>query len=438
MTAFEASPRPRHPDVLAAESRYERFIRVNFEIVKANVHPKTGLWPAVEPLNTPESKENHMDHAWIRDSAMNLIGMIEASANLKLLDQDNKLAAEIDEFIGKNITKMLKFFDQDRWNKRFDQRIYVGEWSECPDPPEIHMLQNGDPCPWDQNQPECWGDFLIAVGRAHETGIIKDYKKKEKEFIKRIARYLVNIDPTIFAGAGMWEGRPGHSPSSRSNAILVGKGLKAVDFLFEEGTRPRKKVDFIVRDAIDFARESEDFDFTTPDGHPNGIDLAMLVAMAMPGSEETRLRFAEYVRRNGATLKIGDLPGAIRFVSDTYQTGELGEALWFMAIPILAIGYFQEAAIALKNWDVKTAKEYLGEARKRLEQALEIMDIHDGHAPELFKPRRAVSQEDFDNPLTKNGVVPDALNRSLLWNRALMMIALSQAAVVENLFSQTV
>ena len=109
-----------------------------------------------------------------------------------------------------------------------------------------------------------------------------------------------------------------------------------------------------------------------------------------------------------------------------------------MADPILAIGYFREAQI---TEDSEGVKLYRSIARLRFEQALEILSRY-GYPPELFIPKEQGSIKDPSVALIKDvgqgkvALVP--LERSLLWNRALIMLAASEATLALRPLDQPV
>lgn len=419
-----------------------RAIEDNFRIIQQNAHPITGLFPAVDcnaAVSESESFDDHMREAWIRDWSMNLIGLIGSATNLRKLSPENTLADEISGFVKENITTVLGFLDKPRWTDLFRQSVVYNEWytEVKSSPPEVHMQQDGARCegtqngPWDQNQPEAWGEFLLAIGKAKEAGIIGEYSSDQTLFIKRVAGYLVRAQPWAFESSGMWEGLPVRTPTSRSVAIAIAKGLDAVSsFLYEDdqshyAQMAREHINFVVQMSMLFVRQNPDEDYTARNGHTNGVDLAMLAAIMLFDSEKTRLSFTEYVERNKEKLGIGELIGARRYDGDPYKRGELGEARWFMAEPILAIGYFQEAQHALKMGDLEKAKACRAIGEARLKQALAIVKLY-RYPPELFTPQNPANITDKRGVIIRNGVALVPLKRSLLWNRALIMLAASE------------
>ena len=425
------------------ENPYEQIIRGNFEAIRGNVNFTSGFFPAVEPGVGDKSayEENHMQEAWIRDWSMNIIGMVDGVANLRKLSSKSTLANEISDFVKRDITKVLGVLSADsRWTEKFNGDIVDHPWYTelAGRPPEAHVQQDGTRCKgtiygeWDQNQPEAWGEFLLAIGKAKEVGVIDEYDwDGQMEFIETVAGYLVRIQTWRFLCTGMWEGLPGRSPTSRSVALAIAKGLDAVCPLFKDAPPLfKRQINRMIDQNMDFVRENPNTDYTEPTGHPDGADLAMLATMILDGGEATKLSFVDYVLQNGKKLGIGSTPGAKRFVGDSYYMNEEvedGEARWFMAEPILAIGFFQAADEAFKQGNLTEAAHYYGIAKYRLKRTLEIIEEY-GYPPELFK---------VIAPTTRGGEnTYEPFRRSLLWNRALVMIACSQAAVTENLLSQ--
>ncbi len=426
-----------------SENLREKIIEKNFETISENADKKTGLFSAVNSkIDTPESRENHMKESWIRDTSWSLVLLAETIRNLEETDPQSEINFRMREFLRNDLLKVLHFLNQPRWLDRFNQRITDnGSFTSLSDDaPEVHMKQDGTECSWDQNQPESWGELLVVLGKVKEMGIVSKYSAEEMKIIKAITRYLVNIKPWKFAGAGMWEGLPGHSPSSRSNAIVISKGLDVISVLFQEDQSFQKQIKDTVLQSMKFAKEDINTDYTTPSGHPDGADLAMLVAMVLPDSEKTTLPFMKYVEDNRAKLQIGSLPGAIRYIGDIYKKGEFGEARWFLADPILAIGYFREARNEFKKGNIEKAKNYERLAQSRLDQALQISKQynHDPDLfPELFIQRDPKKIKGKSNILEKNDgkriVALEPLERSLVWNTALVMNANAEAMSVAKL-----
>jgi len=415
------------------ESRYEEIAEKNFKLIRENAHAESGLFSAVDSkIDTPASKENHMSEAWIRDTSWNLISLLETARNIKEVNPENKTINDAWKFIGEDLKKVLVLLNQDRWLGKFKQDVIDNDsfTSLSGEPPEVHMKADGGECHWDQNQPESWGEMLIAFGKAKEDGIVEKYSGDEMEVIKAITEYLVKIKPWKFEGAGMWEGLPGRSPSSRSNAIAIAKGLDAILPLFQNDQFFQKNINETIDQTMNFVREDINTDYTTPSGHKDGADLAMLVSMILPETQRTALPFAKYVNDNGSKLGIGSLPGAIRFIGDDYKAGELGEARWFMADPVLATGYFREAKKEFADGNFEKAKDYEKMANSYLERALNISKryCHDPELfPELFIQRDPNKVKGQPNVLEMNDgaktVALEPLERSLIWNSALVMTA---------------
>ncbi len=193
-----------------------------------------------------------------------------------------------------------------------------------------------------------------------------------------------------------------------------------------------------------FVREDINTDYTTPNGHKDGADLAMLVSMILPETQRTALPFATYVEENGTKLGIGALPGAKRYIGDSYKLGEQGEARWFMADPICAIGFLKEAKREFINGNSEKAKQYQQKANACLNEALEISRQY-GHDPELFpelfiqrNPNNVKGQPHIleRNDGTKT-VALEPLERSLIWNSALVMAAATLADSVAKISRDT-
>lgn len=426
-----------HPESISVAMETEKC----FESLRRLAHEKTGLFPAVDTeIKTVESQEDHMQKAWIRDSAFILILLKQVMETPD--GSQNGSYEKISEFAQLDLKKILNFLNQPRWLDRFRQKIIdEGTHTRLSGyAPEVHMETDGRECIWDQNQPEAWAELLIATGITESSDKNPDYSAEEMTTIRAIAEYLVNIKAWKFAGAGMWEGLPCHSPSSRSSAIAIAKGLETVAPLFKNDEIFYQKITNAIQDTMNFVKQDINHDYTFPDGHPDGADLAMLATMILPGSPATRLSFAKYVEENGEKLGIGALPGAIRFKGDEYKKGELGEARWFMANPILAIGYFDEAKQAIENNNLELAIKYRDMGLEKLNQARDISAQY-GHDrnlyPELFIQRDPNKVRDEHDVLEmKEGdktIALQPLKRSLLWNSALMMLANNRAQELNSL-----
>lgn len=415
------------------EGAHEKIIEKNFRLIFESANEKSGLFPAVDPgIETPASKEDHMSEAWIRDTSWNLISVIETIRNAGGTSSNGEKVLAMKEFIAEESRKLLALLNQERWLVRFHQDVIdYGDFTALTgEPPEVHMKTDGAECRWDQNQPESWGELLIAFGKARDEGIVEQYSADEMKVIRAIVEYLVKIKPWKFSGAGMWEGVPVHSPSSRSNAVAIAKGLDTALFLFEDDPSFLKEVNDTIDRTMAFVKDDINTDYTVPDNHGDGADLAMLVGMALPETERTALPFIKYIEENGAKLGIGPLPGAIRFIGDPYKSGEYGEARWFMANPILAIGYLREAEREFMRGNLEQARAYQQTADSFLKQALEISRYY-GYDPELF-PELFIQRDPGNvkgksNVLERNDgqrtVALEPLERSLLWNSALVMTA---------------
>lgn len=428
------------------ENNYERIIQKGFELISTKADERTGLFPAANPdIQTPESKENHMQEAWIRDTSWNIILLIETMDNLERAKSKNQITRSINEFLNNDILKILNLLNQPRWLDKFNQTILDNgsHTALSGEAPEVHLKQDGQECHWDQNQPESWGELLIAIGKAKEKGILVECPSELINVIRIITEYLIRIKPWKFSGAGMWEGLPAYSPASRSSAIAIAKGLEAISIFFKNDPRLIKQIDDTVDKTINFVKEDVNHDYTTPDSHPDGADLAMLAAIILPGSNKTELSFTQYIEDNGQKLQIGPLPGTIRFIGDLYNRGELGEARWFMADPIMAIGYFKEASRAYENGNLEMAEKYKQIAQSRLDQSLRISKHYDRHPqlfPELFIQRDPDNVHDEPNILIMNDgtktVALQPLERSLLWNTCLVMAASAESVNINKIGSQ--
>lgn len=438
------------------ESLFEAVIREQFDVLKKHAHPITGLWPAVEPgVGRKEAyEEDHMQDAWIRDSSMNLIGLIESAAILKRLDPESVVAGNIGTFVKEDIGKLLGFFnkDENRWAHRFRQAVIVNEEYSTlidrehggPGAPEVHLKTDGSPCEWPrQNQPDSWAELLIALGRAKETGIIDKYEKPEMDFIERVAGYLDRIQPWKFECTGMWEDPEVRTPTSRSTALIIAKGLEGACSLLddEKDATFKKQLRHTIEMIMIFVESDPNTDRTSPK-HSDGADLAMAIAEALPGTEATRLPSAEYISTNAERLSIGIFPAAKRHIEDDYYRNEnvaIGEARWFISNPTLVIDFAQATRVALNRGEWEKAAEYFNKADFRFNQTLDVLTYH-GYPWELATPTHPDNVRPGDRPWREmdpvENVVLVPLERSLLWNRSFIAWAAAEVAFVRNNIEQ--
>lgn len=424
-------------------SLHETVIRNQFEVIKHFVHPVTGLWPAVEPGAGKREvyEDNHMQDAWIRDSSMNLIGLIEAAAILKQLNKRSALAAEIGEFVRDDIHRVIGYLDRERWTNRFRQPILVNEdHSTFAKPeigaPEVHLKTDGAECEWKrQNQPDSWGELLIAIGRAKQAKIIDKYSDSETLFIERVAGYLCRIQPWNFECSGMWEDPEVRAPTPRSTALIIVKGLKAVRDLVKNGQQA--DIHAALRRTMVFVKEDPNTDKTCPD-HGDGADLAMAIAEAMPSTDRTRMPADQYISDNAERLSIGVFPGAKRHLYDAYFGNPkvaISEARWFISNPTLVIDYSQATRLAIENEEYAQAAASFNQSVARFDQTLAVLD-HYKYAPELFIPTDPEFVNEDENPWIERdpseNVLLVPLQRSLLWNRAFIAWAAAEMAYTQK------
>jgi len=432
--SYSPAERPRSPEGL-----HETVIREQFEILRKYVNPVTGLWPAVEPgVGKKEvCEQDHMGDAWTRDTAMNLIGLVETTAILKEMNPESALASEIGDFTSEEIHRLIKFLDKPRWTDRFRQPVTVNEnYSALAKPeigaPEVHLKTNGDPCEWPrQNQPDSWGELLIAIGRASQVRIVDSYSDSEILFVKRVAGYLCRIEPWHFECSGMWED-PEVVRDHRSSKLIMVKGLKAIRNLVE-GDQIQADIHVALRRTMVFVKEDPNTDRTSPD-HGDGADLAMAIAEAMPSTDRTRLPADKYISENSERLSIGIFPAAKRHLYDRYHLNPkvaIGEARWFISNPTLVINYSQAARWAIKKEKYEQAAECFRQANFRFDQTEKVLDYYK-YPWELAIPTDPDCVGPDDHPWPEidpaENVILVPLERSLLWNRSFIAWAAAETA----------
>jgi hypothetical protein len=433
------------------EEGYEALIEKHFNRFVANVNPRIGLGPATDPITDtlPQSRHDHMDGVWFRDNEIGNTAVLKTIKNLRKLSPKNELATRMGKIVAGNITATLDFMfsEKGRWFNRFRQTIYSNDLdSELKDgdkeAPEVHLQWDGTECPgtefgkWDHNQPESWGDFLLAIGTAKKLNFIDNFTENQMRVIEAIVGYLNRAHPWRLKASSVWEGPSKDTPASRSLNLAIYEGVKEVASYWD----PKSGFGIDTKYTIDRSRHHvfEDMykDVTVdPKKHPKGADAAMLALMPF----DKKLPFVKYVIDNMRELRIEDLPGAIRFDGDDYYCAEgetQGEARWFMVEPLIAIGFYQEATRVAKVGKLKLAEQYRRIAKSRLDRALEIVNKC-GFAPELFIKVDLSSVRPQDMHRVFSGIVDGKevhyiANRGLGWSEALMMWAISEEALVSE------
>ncbi len=415
-------------EVLPKTDKYQEYIERAVETLRFNMDKKSGFFPATDlRVVNDESEANEMRGAWMRDQGFDLLGMMQAQKNLRELEPDNPLIPQIRLLVRESMTLNLATLNKPRFTDKFKQEIKEDESHTylSSEAPEVHFLQNGEYSgPWDNNQPEAWADYLLAVGEAFKDGIKPNFTAEEKEFIKTVSDYLIRIKPWKFEGSAMWEGLPGYDPSSRSNALAVAKGLDAVLPIFADDQEFSGRISETVQKSVEYVLKEIDVDKTEKiEGrHKGGADLAMIMVMVLPGSERTRMPFLNYIRDNAKELQINSLPGVIRYEGDVYYNVSFGEARWLLGDMALSIGYFNESELARVKGNLVKGEEYEREAFKRLEN-LEKVEWEFKILPELLMQHDPTHMEGKDNVMLLNDgnrmVALEPLRRSLLWNIAL-------------------
>lgn len=462
-------------------NRYETYLEDGFNALEACVDKTTGFFPAAFPApknidsavqhlaseGLDDSADDHMRHFWTRDGAEINMALIKSVIHLKSLSETSPLVDKIATFVKWDITTQLDFMfaHPDRWAMRFNWGIDNNQWdTELKDEtnaPEVHMLQNGNPCRfkdkgsdrergWDQNQPESWGDLLIAVGMAVREGIIDSYTKEQMDVIRAMVSYLTRLMPWKSKASPMWEGKSLTGVKHKDAAIA--KGLDAVYPLFngvdDEGLR--MDIDYTIRRSMFVVKGNyyEDYEPAEENLVPEVRDwpeekrrlikrnLATMITMSYPDfSSDTELPFIPYITDNMGILEIGEAPGAIRFKGDAYKNEGFGEARWLMAEPVIAFNFCKAAEQAEEWGQFKVAKHYRRIAADRLDRFFDVIDKC-GYAPELFisiDPQSVSEDEAGVFRYVVDGVekVYKPIGRGLYWNTGLLMEAAALRAELE-------
>ncbi len=429
---------------LPKADKYEENIREAIGIFETNMNETSGFFPATDKgLDTPEAKENEMQKSWVRDQAFDLLGLIESQKHLREAEPDNPLIPKIRALARSSITKNLETWNQPRWIDGFNQEIVEdGEHTFLTrQPPEVHTEHNGDSTGhhWDHNQPEAWGDYLLMLGEARKDGIMPAFTTEQLDLIHTMTDYLFRIKPWKFKGSGVWEGSENPVQPSRSMVLAIAKGLDAILPVFVDDQNFSQQIDQTIDKSMEYVLKDINDDKTDPreDVHPKGADLAMIMVMALPGSERTRMPFLKYIEDNLIELQMNSLlPGIIRYLGDVYYRVSFGEARWPLGDMALASGYFNEAELAEQRDDFKLVDEYKDKAFKRMENVEKVKEkFH--YIPELLMQHDPTHMEGRDDVMKEYDghrmVTLEPLKRSLLWNVAFMANLSAQAKRFKNL-----
>lgn len=375
-------------------------------------HPYSHLFPASAKERYDAS--GHYSHSWVRDNAM--IGMaLSDPAVLDLYPKTTKMGKDI-RTLGSRLTLgMLKLFSKEPWSSAFEQKVEEREDSDgqtythlTRSAPPVHFDVDGRNCDWPtQNQPDSWGEFLIATGQAVRQDIIK-LDSKQQVVIDRIVDYLLRVKVDRLKQSSMWEWGEVYSPPPLSTLALCAMGLKhSLSLVSPHLKEPIRRTVRRLQEGIEHGYPVE---YTVPQGHSGKADLATLVALSLGALDG--FSSSKYFIIANPELGNGDYPGKKRYLGDHYQrTGE--EPIWPMGAVLEANVFLGKAII--NSGDI--ARKYKEIGLNSLRKAKAVYDRY-GYIPELLQ-------------IHKGALVPN--NNHLLWNEALMAQACSKALLATGL-----
>lgn len=369
-------------------------------------HPVSHLFPAA--TSARQDKENHYQDAWVRDLSMIGLALFDPLI-LELYPKEEELGKRIRSSGPRLIEGMLNLFGREPWNSAFEQDIKESkdQWGRTythlvKEAPPIHSKVDGKDCVWPtQNQPDCWGEFLIATASGIKEGIVKLGKDKKKT-LDKIASYLIRAQLDRFKQYSMWEWGEVYQPAPLSTVALCAMGLEEISPHLLDGVKEPAKLEAKKLQAV--AANLYPNEYTVPSGHESKTDLATLVAFSVGALNGHS--FIDYADIADKELGNGEYPGKKRYKGDHYHRTDQ-EAIWFM-------GSLMEAKVCLELRDLKEEVGLREKGLNSLRRAKAVYD-HYGYSPELFR--------------IQDGVLVPSKNH-LLWSEALMAQASSRALVL--------
>jgi hypothetical protein len=459
MSAVEARNYFQHERPGTPEAFYLGIARKNFEIIKRNVHPDTGLFREYEfGVENPEQ-------ASIGGTSEIVIGLIEASKRMKKLPTGGELATEIDDFVKDEVGKLLTLLDNPRWTDKFNQDIikkghfYTTFADSTKGAPEVHLNTDGKPLEGqNQNQPYAWGKFLMMVGRANRTGIIKEYTQDELDqngnvaktgqltLIKQVAGYLLSIQPGDFECIAMGGDVPMRLPAPRSSALAMIDGLGSARHLFTNDPDFQDLISDTIFATMTFIKRDVNTDRIDPK-QSDGASFPMLRTVIMHNPEDANISAIDYITNNSERLGISVSPASKMCTGDEHDKNwdskvKIGEARHLVS-PDLVIAYSRAVHPALKDFifHLNDAYDYISLAQSRFRQALKVIRCY-GYPPDTFIPTDSASippgvtsWTEVDSDEGENVVfVPK--ERSSIMNRSMMVWAAAELAYARQEFKR--
>lgn len=391
----------------------------SLSVILCEQHPQTGLFPAA--TKDRYDSKYHYDHTWFRDNAMVAIALLDPALS-KVLSAGE--TAGIQTSATRSIKGMLDLCGTEPWQSAFQQEVEnVQENGNAyrrltREPPPIHLQTNGSPCEtWpSQNQPDSWGELLIATDLMSQQGVFLN--TKQQGTIEAITKYLLKIDTSSLLQNSMWEDGEVYNPSPTSSVAIVAKGLAAIAPYVSLELRGSIKPH--VKSLMDFVKTTYPGDHTHPFNHRSATDLATLVGHGLGAFPYVRLD--PYLQKVHEELGDGQYPGTRRYVGDDYHAYQGREAVWPMGSLLQAKIFLQTSIYLYHNpKTIDTAGEFRGKGLELLQKVINVCDAW-GYNPELLKQ-------------TDEGLVPN--ENHLLWNEALMALVCARAIIAGRLASET-
>lgn len=392
--------------------------KYSLSVILREQHPQTGLFPAA--TKDRYDSKYHYGHAWFRDNAVVAIALLDPALS-KVLSADE--TAGIQASATRSIKGMLDLCGTEPWQSAFQQEVEdVQENGNAyrrltGEAPPIHLQTNSSLCEtWpSQNQPDSWGELLIATDLMLQQGV--SLNPKQHETIEAITRYLLGIDTSKLLQNSMWEDGLVYNPPPTSSVAIVAKGLTAiaphVPLELRESIKPH------VNSLMGFVRTAYPKDYTHPFNHQSTTDLATLVGHGL--GVFSYVPFDHYLSRADEELGDGQYPGTRRYVGDDYHAYKGREAIWPMGALLKAKIFFGKSIFLYSNLKtIDTAGEFGERGLRLLQKVVKVCDSC-GYNPELLKQ-------------TDGGLVPN--ENHLLWNEALMVQACARAIIAGRLASE--
>lgn len=392
----------------------------SLETIINEQNPQTGLFPAATRVH--HLRERHYGDSWVRDGAINILALLDPFI-LKLYPAGTTIG-DATRAAGKLAANgMLTLFNTEPWYSGFRQGVEdaIDEYGRSytrlvGEPPPVHMKVDGSVCAWPtQNQPDSWGEFLIAEERAIRAGALSLDETQQKT-TNAIAGHIVGIDTPNHEQVSMWEWVEVHHPAPTSSIAIDAEGLQKIS-PFVTNLFLKEYLRRSVRRYREVANAAYPVEYTTLD-HRGKTDLATYVAHSVDAFEGQSL--SRYLLAAIPELGDGQYPGKRRYLGDHYDNVE-GEAIWPIGTLIESKIFLERAILSLEKGAGKTAGLFAEKGLGALQRVLDMIQ-RVGYNVELLK-------------WVKGELVPNG--NHLLWNEALLAQAISRAVVYSRMLNAT-